>query len=289
MTELGPGSRFAGYRLEVLLGGSGRAAVYRAHHVGTGLRVALKVPGAGLAVDPEFRQRFLREASAVARIRHGHIIPVREAGQADGRPFIAMHLVRGGDLRSILSRAGGMPPGRAMSLISPVASALDAIHEAGLVHRNVKPSNVLVDPVPGGPEQVYLSDSGLAMGMDVDAMLGPAADPLGVPAYAAPEQVTAQDADGRADQYALGCIACTVLTGLPPYPREQAIAVLYAHLYDPPPMVTARRGDLPAAVDRVLARALEKNAGDRYESCGALAAALRTALGVPPGPPPDGD
>lgn len=287
--ELGPGSRFAGYRLEELLGGSGKAVVYRAHHDGMGLSVALKVPGAGLAVDPEFRRRFLGETSAVARVRHGHIIPIYQAGQADGRPFIAMRLVRGGDLRSILSHPGRMPPGRAMALISPVASALDAIHEAGLVHRNVKPSNVLVEPVPGRPEQVYLSDFGLAMGMDLDARLGPDADPRGIPAYAAPEQITARDADGRADQYALGCIACTVLTGLPPYPREQAIAVMYAHLYDPPPLVTTRRSDLPAAIDHVLARALEKNAGDRYESCGAFAAALRTALGVPPESPPGGD
>ncbi|HTU72277.1 MAG TPA: FHA domain-containing serine/threonine-protein kinase [Trebonia sp.] len=281
-----PGSRFAGYRIEEFLGAGGMAAVYRAYHEGMGREVALKVLAASLAGDQAFRRRFVREAHLVAKVEHPHIIPVYEAAQERDVPFIAMRLVRGGDLRAMVSRDGAMPAGRAAAFLSPVASALDTAHEAGLVHRDVKPANMLVDVGRGRPEHVYLSDFGLARGVDTGGLTaGDLTTPgqfMGTPEYAAPEQITGGDVSGRADQYGLGCVAYTLLTGGVPYPREQAIAVMYAQLYDPPPLVTAIRRDLPGSVNKVLARGMEKKAEDRYDSCTAFADALREALGLPP-------
>jgi serine/threonine protein kinase len=282
-----PGSRFAGYRIEEFLGAGGMAAVYRAYHEGMGREVALKVLAAALAGDMAFRRRFEREAHLVAKVEHPHIIPVYEADQEQdfGVPFIAMRLVRGGDLRAIVSREGYMAAGRAAAFVSPVASALDTAHEAGLVHRDVKPANMLVDVGRGRPEHVYLSDFGLARGVDTGGLsAGDLTTPgqfMGTPEYAAPEQITGGEVNGRADQYALGCVAYTLLTGSVPYPREQAIAVMYAQLYDPPPLVTGIRRDLPLAVNQVLGRAMEKKPDDRYESCIAFADALREALDLP--------
>jgi serine/threonine-protein kinase len=283
---LGPGSRIAGYRLEEFIGAGGMAQVFRAYHEGMGRGVALKVLAAGLTVDDAFRRRFVREARSVAKVEHPHIIPVYEAGQENSVPFIAMRLVRGGDLRAMVARQGPMPAGRAVAFVSPVASALDTAHEAGLVHRDVKPANILVDIGPGRPEHVYLTDFGLARGLTSAGLTsGGLTTPgqfMGTPEYAAPEQITGGEVDGRADQYALACVAYTLLTGSAPYQREQALAVMYAQLYDPAPLVTAARPDLPAAVNEVMARALEKKPDARFESCTAFADALRTALGFPP-------
>jgi serine/threonine-protein kinase len=261
------------------------AQVFRAYHEGMGRGVALKVLAAGLTVDDAFRRRFVREARSVATVEHPHIIPVYEAGETPV-PFIAMRLVRGGDLRAMVARQGPMPAGRAVAFVSPVASALDTAHEAGLVHRDVKPANILVDIGPGRPEHVYLTDFGLARGLTSAGLnSGGLTTPgqfMGTPEYAAPEQITGGQVDGRADQYALACVAYTLLTGSAPYQREQALAVMYAQLYDPAPLVTATRPDLPAAVNEVMARGLEKKPDARFESCTAFADALRTALGFPP-------
>ena len=278
LTGLAPGSRVAGYLLERLVGVGGTAAVFRARDERLGRVVALKL----LAGDETVRRRFAREARAVAAVDHPHIIPVYEAGEAGGVLFIAMRFVAGDDLRVVVRREGGLRPRRAAAFISPVASALDAAHGAGLIHRDVKPANMLVDVGPGRPEHVYLSDFGLARGML--SVGGPtrAGQFLGTPDYAAPEQVSGRPVDGRADQYALACVAYTLLSGSLPFEREEPMAVLYAHLSAPPPRVTSSRPDLPGAVDRVLARALAKAPEDRYGSCGAFADALREALGVDP-------
>jgi serine/threonine-protein kinase len=262
------------------------AQVFRAYHEGMGRGVALKVLAAGLTVDDAFRRRFIREARSVAQVEHPHIIPVYEAGEERSIPFIAMRLVRGGDLRAMVARQGPMPAGRAAAFVSPVASALDTAHEAGLVHRDVKPANMLVDIGPGRPEHVYLTDFGLARGLSSAGLSsGGLTTPgqfMGTPEYAAPEQITGGEVDGRADQYALACVAYTLLTGSAPYAREQALAVMYAQLYDPAPLVTVIRPDLPGAVNEVLARGLEKQPHDRFESCTAFADALRAALGFAP-------
>jgi serine/threonine protein kinase len=278
LTGLSPGSRVAGYLLEKLVGVGGMAAVFRARDERLGRVVALKL----LAGDEVVRKRFAREARAVAAVDHPHIIPVYEAGEAGGVLFIAMRFVAGDDLRVIVGREGALRPQRAAAFISPVASALDAAHAAGLVHRDVKPANMLVDVGPGRPEHVYLSDFGLARGVLSSGGLTRAGQFLGTPDYSAPEQISGRFVDGRADQYALGCVAYTLLSGSVPFKREVPMAVLYAHLSAPPPRLTAARPELPGAVDEVLARALAKAPEDRYDSCGTFADALREALGVPP-------
>ena len=278
LTGLAPGSRVAGYLLERLVGVGGMAAVFRARDERLGRVVALKL----LTGDEGVRRRFAREARAVAAVDHPHIIPVYEAGEAGGVLFIAMRFVAGDDLRVVVRREGSLQPRRAAAFISPVASALDAAHGVGLVHRDVKPANMLVDVGPGRPAHVYLSDFGLARGMLSVGGLTGAGQFLGTPDYAAPEQVSGRFVDGRADQYALGCVAYTLLSGSLPFEREEPMAALYAHLYAPPPRVTSVRPDLPDAVDQVLARALAKAPEERYGSCGAFADALRNALGVEP-------
>jgi serine/threonine-protein kinase len=226
--------------------------------------------------------RFVREARAVAAVDHPHIIPVYAAGEADGVQFIAMRFVAGGTLQGIVRAAGALSPRRAAAFISPVASALDAAHAAGLVHRDVKPGNILVDSRRGGPEHAYLTDFGIARTMLSAGTLTVAGQFLGTPDYAAPEQVNGQPVDGRADQYALACVAFEVLSGTVPFKRELPIAVLYAHLSMPPPRLTAVRGDLPPAVDDVLAKAMAKDPDERYPTCADFADALRDALAVDP-------
>jgi serine/threonine protein kinase len=278
LTGLAPGARVAGYRLEKLVGVGGMAAVYRARDERLGRVVALKL----LAGDDLVQRRFTREARAVAAVDHPHIIPVYDAGEAGGVLYIAMRFVAGDDLRVIVERDGGLRPHRAAMVISPVASALDAAHGAGLVHRDVKPANILVDAAPGRPPHVYLSDFGLARGVKSVSGLTQAGQFLGTPDYSAPEQISGREVDGRADQYALGCVAYALLTGSVPFKREVPMAVLYAHLSAPPPRVTAVRPDLSEAVDQVIARALAKEPDDRYDSCGDFADALREALTVEP-------
>ena len=278
LTGLAPGASVAGYVLERLVGVGGMAAVYQARDERLGRVVALKL----LAGDEAVRERFVREARAVAAVDHPHIIPVYEAGEEAGMQYIAMRFVAGDDLQVVIRREGGLRPRRAAAFISPVASALDAAHDAGLVHRDVKPANMLVDVGPGRPEHVYLSDFGLARGILSVEKLTRAGQFLGTPDYAAPEQIAGRPVDGRVDQYALACVAYELLTGLVPFRREEPLAALYAHLYAPPPRVTAVRDDLPEAVDHVLATALAKAPEDRFASCGDFADALREALGVEP-------
>jgi hypothetical protein len=277
---LTPGSVLAGYRVEAQLGAGGMAVVFRARDEALGRTVALKVLAPALAGDAEFRERFIRESRAAAAVDHPHIIPVYAAGEADGVLHIAMRFVSGGDLRSIYRREGPLPGERAAFLLSPVASALDAAHAAGLVHRDVKPANILVDMSPGRPEHPYLSDFGLAKGTASATGMTGTGQFFGTPDFSAPEQISGKAVCPQTDQYALACVAFTVLTGSLPFGREESMAVLWAHMYDPPPSVTVRRPDLPAAVDRVLARALAKVPEDRYGSCGEFVDALRGALGV---------
>ncbi len=210
------------------------------------------------------------------------IIPVHEAGEADGALFIAMRFVSSGDLRRVLEQEGALPPGRAAEFISPVASALDAAHAAGLVHRDIKPANILVDVRQGRPDHVYLSDFGVSKGATASVSLTGTGQFLGTPDYSAPEQIQGRAVDGRTDQYALACVAYQLLTREAPFERDQGMAVLLAHLSEPPPSLSSRRPDLPEAADRVLAQALAKAPEKRYSSCGAFADALREAPGLVP-------
>ena len=279
LSGYGTGSVLAGYRLEGQVGAGGMAVVFRARDERLGRPVALKILSPGLASDSAFRTRFIAESRAAATVDDPHIIPVYEAGEANGVLFIAMRFVAGGDLRQVLEREGALPPDRAADFISPVASALDAAHGAGLVHRDVKPGNILVDARAGRPDHVYLSDFGIVKGA-VSVNVTAVGSYIGTPDYMAPEQISGRSVDGRTDQYSLACVAFQLLTGAVPFQRDQLPAVIYAHLSEPPPSLVSRRPDLPAAVDQVVAKAMAKTAEKRYESCGDFADALREALGV---------
>jgi serine/threonine-protein kinase len=281
-TGFGVGSLVAGYRLESQIGAGGMAVVFRARDERLGRRVALKLLTPAMAADHEFRRRFIAESRAAAAVDDPHIIPVYEAGEASGVLFIAMRFVQGGDLRLVLNREGALTPGRAAEFISPVASALDAAHGAGLVHRDVKPANILVDTRPGRPDHVYLSDFGVSKGAISSVALTGAGQFLGTPGYSAPEQIQGWTVDGRTDQYALACVTYQLLAGVAPFERDQGMAVLLAHLSQPAPSITSRRPDLPVAVDAVLAKGLAKTPEKRYESCREFADALRVALRLVP-------
>jgi serine/threonine protein kinase len=276
------GSRIAGYRLEERIGHGGMAVVFRARDEQLGRLVALKILAPALAGDAEFQRRFISESRAAAAIDDPHIVPVFAAGEADGMLFIAMRYVAGGDAQSMLNREGPLPPGRVAAIISPVASALDAAHRAGLVHRDVKPSNMLMDVLPGRPDHVYLSDFGVSKVVASTSRMTTAGTIIGTLGYMSPEQIRGTPVDGRADQYALACSAFELLTGTLPFQRDEPTAEMYAHLSEPPPKLTSRLPGLPPAVDGVLTRALAKAPGDRYPSCGQFADALRDAIGIQP-------
>lgn len=282
LTRLGPGSRVAGYLLERQVGVGGMAVVYRALDENLGRVVALKVLAGNLAEDQAARERFVREARTVATVEHPHIIPVYAAGQDDGMLYIAMRFVAGADLRAVIRRDGPLPARRAAAFVSDMASALDAAHAVRVVHRDVKPANVLVDAQPGRPEHGYLTDFGVARFIQSVGTLTVAGQFVGTPNYAAPEQISGTSVDGRTDQYGLACVAYELLTGSVPFRREEQLAVLYAHLQAPPPRATTARPDLPPGADAVLARGLAKAPADRYDSCADFADALRDVLGLEP-------
>jgi serine/threonine-protein kinase len=201
-------------------------------------------------------------------------------GEANGALFIAMRYVPGGDVGTLVRRLGPLPGARTAAIVSAVASALDAAHAAGLVHRDVKPANMLVDARPGRPDHVYLSDFGLTKGSWSSTSLTATGHFMGTLDYSAPEQIRGQRVDARTDEYALACVAFVLLSGQPPFHRNEAMAVMYAHLSVPPPMLTSLRPGLPPEVDDIMQRALAKAPEDRYPSCGEFADALRIALGL---------
>ena len=274
------GSRIGKYVLEQQIGHGGMAVVFRARDDQLGRMVALKIMAPSVASDAEFRQRFVRESKAAAAVDDPHIIPVFEAGDSAGVLFIAMRYVAGGDVRSLLAREGPLSVDRASAILVSVASALDAAHAAGLVHRDVKPGNMLMDVRKGRPDHVYLADFGLTKATSGAVTLTGSGRFLGTADYAAPEQIRGRRVDGRADQYALACAAVEMLTGQAPFPRDDAMAVLTAHMSEPPPALSARRHGLPAELDAVLGRALAKSPSDRYPSCGDFTAAFQRAAGV---------
>jgi serine/threonine protein kinase len=282
------GTEVAGYRIVERAGSGGMGVVYRAEETGLGGRpVALKLLSPALAGDPDFRARFLREMRVAAAIDHPNIVPIYRAGEDRGLLYLAMRYVHAADLRGVLAAEGRLEPGRVLAILDQVARALDVAHARGLVHRDVKPGNILLAPpvLDGDPEHVYLVDFGLARSDRDDRSLGGAGSFLGTPRYAAPEQAAGRPVDGRADGYALGCVLYECLTGQPPFPGGSDEAVLLAHLEAAPPRVTTLRPDLPPAIDRVVARALAKAPADRYPSCRALVTAARHALIPAPAKP----
>ena len=274
------GTEIAGYRVLEVVGRGGMGVVYLAEQASPRRKVALKVLSSELAGDPSFRERFIRESDAAASIEHPNIVPIHQAGEQDGVLFIAMRYVEGTDLRSLLDREGRLPAERAASIVTQVAAALDAAHEAGLVHRDVKPGNVLI----GRGDHAYLTDFGLIKRSESGTALTRTGQFMGTVDYVAPEQIRGEPVDGRADVYSLGCLLYESLTGEPPFPSDLDVTGLYAHLEQPPPKVTTSRPDLPPAIDAVVAKAMAKRPGERYATAGELASAARDALGPTPRP-----
>ena len=262
------------------------SVVYVAEDMRLRRRVALKLLAPELSADARFRERFLRESRLAASLDHSHVIPIYEAGEAAGVLYIAMRYVDGSDLKTLLTEQGQLEPGRALELLAQVASALDAAHARGLVHRDVKPANILVTS-EGGEEHVYLSDFGLTKETSTESGLTETGHFIGTGDYIAPEQIQRKPVDGRADVYSLGCVLFECLTGRVPYRADQLMAVLWAHVNERPPRAADLRPDLSAALDGVFAKALAKDPKRRYSTCGALVQAARETFPVPdPASPP---
>ena len=276
MPELSPGDLLAGCRVDGVIARGGMGVVYRAVQLDLERPVALKVIAADHASDPEFRERFERESRMAAAIDHPNIVPVYAAGEEDGALYIVMRYVPGSDLHALIKSAGRVPPPRAAAIVVQVAAALDVAHAAGLVHRDVKPANVLL----AGDDHAYLSDFGLMRPLDPQAPLTDSGRWIGTVDFASPEQLGGERVDARSDVYSLGCVLYAALTGAPPFQKLTVPATLLAHLHDPPPRPSAT--GVPATFDRVVARALAKAPGDRYPSAGDLGrAALAAARGEP--------
>ncbi|WP_328483799.1 serine/threonine protein kinase [Streptomyces sp. NBC_00377] len=280
------GRRIAGYRIEHEIGRGGMAVVYRAHDLRLDRTVALKLLAPELVRNDVFRKRFTHESRVAAAIDHPHIVPVFEADETDGVLYIAMRYVEGSDLRHLLDREGPLPPATAVRIAAQVASALDAAHDHGLVHRDVKPGNILVARGTDSdhPEHVYLTDFGLTKKSLSLTGFTTVGQFVGTLDYVAPEQISGQPVDGRCDVYGLACVVYECLAGRPPFLRDDDMALLWAHQNAEPPPLTAARPALPASVDTVFARALAKSPESRHSTCGAFVAALRSSAAGERGP-----
>jgi serine/threonine-protein kinase len=262
------GSEFQGYRIEALIGRGGMSVVYRAHHAALDRKVALKLLAPELAGDERFRERFFTESRLAASLDHPSIVPIHDAGEVDGQLFIAMRYVEGSDLKRLLRTEGALEPGRALTLVGQLADALDFAHARGLVHRDVKPSNALLD----GHEHLYLTDFGLAKSASDRSARTVTGRMLGTVDYAAPEQIEGKPVSAGADVYSLGCLLYECLTGEVPFPRESELAVLWAHVHEPPPRVEAYPELQP-----VVGRALAKDPQKRFRTCTELVEAASAA------------
>src|SRR4051794_7406837 len=267
------GAVIAGLRVERLLGEGATGAVYLAHDAGGGA-VALKLLAPELSRDERFRKRFLREMRLVAELEHPNVVRVLTSGEDEGFLYIAMAFVDGVDLRELLRSEGPPASEQAVAIVDQIAAALDAARAAGIVHRDVKPANILVTAAG----DALLCDFGLARHEASAESLTGERGLLGTVAYVAPEQIESLSVDHRADVYALGCVLFECLTGEPPFPRETELALLYAHLNERPPAPSLRRPGLPAAFDDLVASALDKDPAGRPQTAGGLAAAARKAL-----------
>jgi Novel STAND NTPase 1/Protein kinase domain/AAA ATPase domain len=271
--ELQPGDRLAGYDIEAVIGRGGMGVVYRALDSRLGRPIALKLIAPERAQDERFRERFLRESQLAASLDHSNVVPVYDAGEADGHLYIAMRYVEGIDLQTLLAREAPLPPERALALVGQVAAALDAAHARGLVHRDVKPANILVTQ-ESGREHCYLSDFGLTRGPDPGSSQSEPAHLSGTVAYTAPEQITGDAVTTRADVYSLACVLYECLSGEPPFARRRSMAILVAHVQEPPPPLHAHR-----SLAHVLAKGLAKEASQRHATCGELVEDALAAMG----------
>lgn len=279
--KLTPGTVFAGYVVERALGSGGMGTVYLARHPRLPRQDAVKVLPENTGAGDEFRARFLREAELAARLDHPNIVAVHDRGVDQGRLWIAMEFVPGIDAAQLVRRGGALAPSRALHIVTETARGLDEAHRCGMLHRDVKPANILLEQVDGSPDRVLIADFGIARAAGDGTALTEVGTVVATLAYAAPELLTDQHIDHRADVYALACTLFQLLTGTTPFPRESVVAVMAAQLMELPPRVTALRPELPPAIDAVIAKAMAKNPDERYSSCGALAAATASAFGHP--------
>jgi predicted Ser/Thr protein kinase len=265
------GTELGGYRIVELLGRGGTSVVYRAQHVRLGRAAALKLltPAVG---EADFRERFLRESQLAASLDHPSIVPVYDAGEDEDLLYIAMGLIEGSDLKTLLAEEGPLPLRRALRIVGQIGSALDAAHARGLVHRDVKPANILV----GADDRAYLSDFGVVKELASNGATRTGSF-VGTIEYSAPEQIEGREVDARTDVYALACVLYECLTGTPPFHRPSEVAILNAHLHAPPPKLTKAAAGLPPALEQVVSKALSKSPLDRYATCAEFLAAARAA------------
>ena len=271
------GTELGGYRIEEQIGAGGMGIVYRVTNVALNRIYALKVLAPELAEDEQFRGRFQREMRIAASLDHPNVVRIHYAGEQDGFLFLAMDYIHGEDLRRLILRDGALDPGRAVELLSQIASALDAAHSKGLVHRDIKPGNVLLT-IRDGEERAYLTDFGLAKRSDTLAELTVTGSVVGTADYMSPEQVTGDPTDARSDIYSLGCVFFQMLTGKVPYEREKTLATMFAHVHDPLPPLESPLADTYPEFTPVLERAMAKRPDDRYLSAGDLARDATAAL-----------
>jgi serine/threonine protein kinase len=269
-----------GYRIERQLGRGSMGVVYLAEDVQLRRKVALKILAPTTADDELFRKRFDRESQSAANLDHPNIVPVYAAGEAGGSLYIAMRYVGAGDLRAMLDANGPLRLQQAADMVQAVAAALDAAHAQGMIHRDVKPANILIDD-RNGQAHYYLSDFGIAKIVSAGLSLTSAGQIVGTIDYIAPEQIHGKPVDGRADLYALGCVLYQSLTGVVPFPRDDTAALMWAHVQDEAAPVTTRRPDLPQQIDSIVAKAIAKQPEDRYDTCRELALALRVLAADP--------
>lgn len=275
------GTRFGPYELRSLLGKGGMGEVYEAYDTVKDRVVAVKLLHEELAGDPAYQVRFRRESQAAARVAEPHIVPIHDWGVIDGVLFIDMLLVRGVDLRTLLRTEGPLTPVRAVAIIEQIATALDAAHAGGLVHRDVKPANILVTAA----DYAYLADFGIAHteGDSAVTMVGMA---VGSYIYMAPERFDVAQVTGRADIYSLSCVLHECLTGASPFPAASMNVLIRSHLSDPPPRPSAQQAGIPAGLDAVISRGMAKDPADRWPTAAALALAARAALSSAPSTTP---
>ena len=277
MAELQPGTIFAGHRIEAIAGRGGFGAVYRATHLALDHVVALKVISGERAADETFRDRFKSESRIAVSIRHPNVVAVHHAGEEDGQLFVTMDFIDGSDLRGLLNREGRLTPDTAVPIVAQVASALDAAHERGLVHRDIKPGNVLIEGGEPG-NRVFLTDFGLSKRIDASSGVTATGAFVGTLDYVAPEQIKGDRVDARTDVYALGCVLYELLTGEVPFAGErEKVAKMYAHLQEAPPELTDTAPETPAELSEVVERAMAKDPDDRFPSAGDLARAAHAA------------
>ena len=274
------GTEFAGYRIEGLLGRGGMGVVYRAEHPRLGASIALKVMAPELSTDEAFRERFVREARMAAQIRHPNIVPIYDAGEWGGDLYMAMRYVEGDDLRALLRKRKALPVPETVQIGLQIAGALDAAHRKGLVHRDIKPGNILLEPGPDpdSPPTAYLADLGLTKQIDSPQAVTGSGELLGTIDYMAPEQINGLPVDGRADVYSLACVLFECLTGAAPYARENKAAVLWAHLKDGVPQATSVNPTLPKEIDPVFARGMAKEPSDRFQTARDLVVSLENPV-----------